>query len=672
MDLDDLDDPALKAAIEASLQDVQIRTNSGDLSSRNPQGRGGFVDLTADSDNDSEVQELFPKSKSVVGSETDNEAEQEGEDEELKRALALSMEGITQKDDVSEVSPVTAVSPTTSSIFQGKSKPSTSLGIFGLNRKQMEEERLARLAKRKAENGVSPPPSQPALKAPKLDLPQRAHSATSNSSFGASSQTVGPLGNVCNHPATNSPQTNIRPTSIPVIQWPFGAVKKTVVPKFPRQGNDITVEEVLQRHDLELAVLSSFLWDMEWLFSKLETRKTRFLLVMQAKDQLTKNQYKQETADMPNLRLCFPPMDGAYGQSHFNRLGENNLMENSVFLIDLPKKTQDGPDDSTDFYEDLVYFLRASTVDEGVIAKLDNFDFSKTARYAFVHTIGGATNPGESWRRTGYSGLGRAVTRLGLRSFSPINIDFITSSVGSLNDGFLRAIYLACKGDDGLTEYNMRNTRASAARNQPETQKEMMLNISQEWRSRFHVYFPSDSTVRSSHTRPELTAGTICFQSKWWEGEKFPRHVMRDCESERGVLMHNKIIFVWPSEPIMMPNDTQCKGWAYVGSANLSESAWGRLVKDRATGQPKMNCRNWECGVIVPVTNPTPSANEAQRQRQQQSEELKNDQAPHDLPQREPKPGHLPAEIFRDIVPVPMNLPAAELRDGREPWFFMG
>lgn len=36
-------------------------------------------------------------------------------------------------------------------------------------------------------------------------------------------------------------------------------------------------------------------------------------------------------------------------------------------------------------------------------------------------------------------------------------------------------------------------------------------------------------------------AGTICFQEKWFEGDKFPRHVMRECGSVReGVLMHNK------------------------------------------------------------------------------------------------------------------------------------
>jgi hypothetical protein len=70
-----------------------------------------------------------------------------------------------------------------------------------------------------------------------------------------------------------------------MIQWPLGAVKKTALDGFPRQGNDITIEEVIQRSELELAIFSSFLWDMEWLFTKLDIQRTRFMLVMQANDQ---------------------------------------------------------------------------------------------------------------------------------------------------------------------------------------------------------------------------------------------------------------------------------------------------------------------------------------------------------------------------------------------------
>jgi hypothetical protein len=35
-----------------------------------------------------------------------------------------------------------------------------------------------------------------------------------------------------------------------------------------------------------------------------------------------------------------------------------------------------------------------------------------------------------------------------------------------------------------------------------------------------------------------------------------------------------QLAFVHRSTPIPLPDNNECRGWAYVGSANLSESAW--------------------------------------------------------------------------------------------------
>lgn len=69
-------------------------------------------------------------------------------------------------------------------------------------------------------------------------------------------------------------------------------------------------------------------------------------------------------------------------------------------------------------------------------------------------------------------------------------------------------------------------------------------------------------------------AGTICLQEKWWRASTFPTELMRDCVSTRdGLLMHTKIILV--RHKISPEAGTNEKlAWAYVGSANLSESAW--------------------------------------------------------------------------------------------------
>ncbi|EAW08666.1 uncharacterized protein ACLA_095990 [Aspergillus clavatus NRRL 1] len=683
MGSEDLTDPDLRAAIEASLRDVQ-----GPGAHSTNERQQDVVDLTADSDDDDddELLPVNPKSKSVISSKM--ESSEASDDEDLKRAIELSLQ---QSEDIEEA-PSDArnsrvgdnkesTQPDKKEISTAEVRPSQSSGILGLNRKQMEEERLVRMAKRKAEDTGS------------VDLRQVKHSKTESSSSVRPSDTkIFSTASIAKHavpPKNTTPPAarqlqSLQPSRKPGVQFPKGIVKKTHAQYCPRMGDDITIEEVFQKDDLELAVLSSFIWDMEWFFSKLDTKHSRFLLVMQAKDDATKRQYEAETASMRNLRLCFPPMDGQINCMHSKLMllfhpeylrivvptanltpydwGEmGGVMENSAFLIDLPRKssTLSSSDSKTAFLEDLVFFLSASRLHENVIAKLGDYDFRETKHIMLVHTIGGSHI--ENFSKTGFCGLGRAVKALGLSTFKSISIDYVTSSVGSLTDEFLRSIYLACQGDDGMTEHALRTTKTMPARPPTTTSSILLKPAAEECKDRFRVYFPSQTTVEQSRGGPNC-AGTICFQQRWYEGPKFPKHLLRDCKSRRpGLLMHNKMLFVTPDEPITLPDTSQCQGWAYVGSANLSESAWGRLVQDRATKRPKLNCRNWECGVLIPVRAEATAEN-----RPKESESKPVDGLD--------KPGEGEVErmldTFKDTVPVPMRVPGQRYGPGLKPWFF--
>lgn len=286
MDEEDMD-PELRTAIASSLRDLHEPTEEHRSASNRQKD---VVDLTAESDD--EVVEVYPKSKSVVESETEDE-----EDEELKRAIGLSMQG-TSGDDVDiasskavemsrrdekdhkQTKPVGRKSEKEPSPEQKteqrlqNQKPSQSMGILGLDRKKMEEERLARLAKRKPEEPVSTDQresKQLRKESPKATAPSSA-SQTGNNQNGSNKQ--------------QSNNTN-QPTTRPSVQFPSGVVKKTWHRNSPRKGDDIKIEEVFQAENLQLAVLSSFMWDMEWLFTKLNTRSSRFLLTMQAKEEST-------------------------------------------------------------------------------------------------------------------------------------------------------------------------------------------------------------------------------------------------------------------------------------------------------------------------------------------------------------------------------------------------
>ena len=60
-----------------------------------------------------------------------------------------------------------------------------------------------------------------------------------------------------------------------------------------------------------------------------------------------------------------------------------------TFIIDLPRlaKEERANAVSTAFQEDLCYFLKAQGVEDAMISSIRNFDYSETARYAFVHTM---------------------------------------------------------------------------------------------------------------------------------------------------------------------------------------------------------------------------------------------------------------------------------------------
>jgi hypothetical protein len=84
----------------------------------------------------------------------------------------------------------------------------------------------------------------------------------------------------------------------------------------------------------------------------------------------------------------------------------------------------------------------------------------------------------------------------------------------------------------------------------------------------------------------------------------------------------------------------------------------GKLVYDRTNKSPKLNCRNWECGVLIPVDMPKP-----------EGRTLSGDDPIIAMP--------LPFEMAFEgkgggvSIPVPMKIPGQRLVDtGKSPWFF--
>ncbi|EXJ70242.1 uncharacterized protein A1O5_06310 [Cladophialophora psammophila CBS 110553] len=506
---------------------------------------------------------------------------------------------------------------------------------------------------------------------------------------------------VNNTTTTTAATTTSNTNSSALNLYPEGIALKTYIAGHSSADTITFAKLVSPSSRLESCLLSSFIWDFDWVFPYFETRRTKFQLVMHARDAAQREALVRDFQGVPNVRLTFPPMGGNVNCMHSKLMllfykdegeekgdghggaatatvgksalggwkkgggggqrcrivvptanlvdfdwGVGDFMENTVWLIDLPAKplppsstnsaSLDGATaggfPETSFEKSLKTFLTAQTVPDDVIRQLDLFDFRRTERYGFVHTIGGMHGGQEAWQSTGLCGLGRTITELGLATRGgAIQMDYVTSSVGSLNDEFLRSMHLAASGDSGLTEYTMRYDKGGRVKHG-------------NWKENFRFYFPSDNTVRMSKGGPRK-AGTICFAIQWWNNPKFPRSNMYDCVSVReGLLMHNKLLFVTYTSPIEKSQPGNI-GWVYVGSANLSESAWGRLVQDKATKKPRLNCRNWECGVIIPI----PAVNSS----------------PGIYTDKNKDSAGLAS--FNHTVPVPMRVPS-ECLENKKPW----
>ncbi|TDZ34066.1 hypothetical protein CTRI78_v011646 [Colletotrichum trifolii] len=181
------------------------------------------------------------------------------DDPDLALAIALSLQsGSAIASNFSDDSSTARAEP---SLPPPKVGAGRAFGTLTLDRKQMEKERLARALKRSSEQaGLEDAAEKPKLS--RLEAPN-----TWDASLGKLD-----CSEKSDHP------------NDPCLPFPNGIFKRTWALGYLRTGDDIKIEEVLQKDRLQLAVLSSFQWDEEWLLSKIDCSRTKTILVAYAAD----------------------------------------------------------------------------------------------------------------------------------------------------------------------------------------------------------------------------------------------------------------------------------------------------------------------------------------------------------------------------------------------------
>ena len=163
--------------------------------------------------------------------------------------------------------------------------PVSNLSIMGLDRAKMEAERLARNQKRKAAAGEGQDDASSVgskrLKTNDENAPITSVAAVNTKVQAAAQRTDGDS-LAEQRPTTSSQRRDVPPKKEQGdLPFPKGVVKKTWVKGQRRMGDDIRIEEVLQKDKLEMALISSFQWDQVWLLEVIDELKTRLILVSQ-------------------------------------------------------------------------------------------------------------------------------------------------------------------------------------------------------------------------------------------------------------------------------------------------------------------------------------------------------------------------------------------------------
>ncbi|CEG64799.1 hypothetical protein RMATCC62417_01711 [Rhizopus microsporus] len=372
-----------------------------------------------------------------------------------------------------------------------------------------------------------------------------------------------------------------------------GTVKLTYVKGFTGP-NYIKLSDIVQRNDLKKAVITSFVYSMDYIDEHFPL-DANIVIVGHGRPAMS-------VQLGPKRVLIQPPLkDERYGCFH-NKLmllfrssslrvviGSANLvpcdyedLDNVVFIQDFPQFTE--PLKSTSelpvFAKELYDLLDNMRVPSSVKEELLKYNFEK-AKARIVASVSGIFEGEEEYKKYGHTRLAEIIQDITgpLEADNHPKVEMQTSSLGSLTVNYLQEIYQSFCGI--LPYADGKAVRSSFKKNEIPP---------------VDIVFPSRCTVQDSRYGPP-GADSICFNTATWQKPTFPRQVMCDAISHRqGTLMHSKYIIS------TLPKGVgKVKGWVYCGSHNATTSAWGKFTISKASKLPKLNISNWELGVVLPL-----------------------------------------------------------------------
>ncbi|KAI0451009.1 tyrosyl-DNA phosphodiesterase I [Xylaria acuta] len=262
---------------------------------------------------------------------------------------------------------------------------------------------------------------------------------------------------------------------------------------------------------------------------------------------------------------------------------DTELGDNHWYIHDIPKRSSQSTRSPAGFEADLLSHMEALGAPKAFLDSIRGvYDYSGVKVHLLTSAPG--TCSGAKAEQQGLLRLRRIVKQLNLKlpekeSSGELQLEVCTASVGNLSAKWLNGFYDCALGEDTLQTHD-------GTRDVP----------------KLKLFYPTTQDVKNADEAAQDAASNIgCHTRPWDTAPQDVKRVFHHYESkDRGKLFHQKFILAYN------PRDTtQLPYYVYVGSANLSQSAWGALEHDKRgnelTSDKKLiKLANFECGVLIP------------------------------------------------------------------------
>ncbi|KAI0551530.1 tyrosyl-DNA phosphodiesterase I [Xylaria curta] len=259
------------------------------------------------------------------------------------------------------------------------------------------------------------------------------------------------------------------------------------------------------------------------------------------------------------------------------------LGDNHWYIHDVPKRPSPSTRSPVGFEADLLSHMEALGAPKAFLDSIKGVYNYSTVKVHLLTSVPG-TCSGAKAENHGLLRLRRIIKQLDLKlpgkeKLEKLQLEVCTASVGNLNAKWLNGFHDCALGKDTLETHD-------GARNVP----------------KLKLFYPTMKDVKNADEVARDAASNIgCHTRPWDTAPQEVKRIFHHYESkDRGKLFHQKFILAYNPQ-----DTTQLPYYVYVGSANLSQSAWGALEHDKrgneSTSSKKLvKLSNFECGVLIP------------------------------------------------------------------------